>query len=404
MSTLRLQERAAAIEEIIAELRNLCQRLCSLAQHEDSTEDELIADHAQKMRKLHEEIDLLAADLDLNHLSGHDGARARENVERFWADMARCRSEFRKARLVAKKKAEDAQRAQRELRIKSFSVSAPVPADETPTATSPTARAPLHRNLRTFHTLDQTSLSEKDRQAVGASGNVTDALRRTHDLMATELARSDFARQTLEESSAALEHLGESYSSLDTMLASSRDLLGTLLRSEKSDTWYLQTAFYVLLVTGAWLVYRRLLYGPIWWLVWLPLRIVFGMGAKIGGVVVQRGGGGGEKVQMGIGREATATVAGLPDEELPTVEVKSETWAIEDEIPTFEAVDELPIMEDVDELPIIEDVDELPSIEDVDELPIIEKMDELPVIEEMDEPPVIEARDELPIIAGRDEL
>lgn len=62
---------------------------------------------------------------------------------------------------------------------------------------------------------------------------------------------------------------------LDTMLSSSKNLLGTLLRSQKSDTWYLETAFYVLAATIAWLLWRRLLYGPTWWLVWLPLKMVF---------------------------------------------------------------------------------------------------------------------------------
>lgn len=115
----------------------------------------------------------------------------------------------------------------------------------------------------------------KDDQAVASSGDVTSALRRTHDMMAAELSRSDFARRTLHESTQALAQLGESYSSLDVMLSSSRDLLGTLMTSQKSDTWYLQTSFYMLAVTNCWLVFRRLLYGPLWWLVWLPLRLLF---------------------------------------------------------------------------------------------------------------------------------
>jgi len=46
------------------------------------------------------------------------------------------------------------------------------------------------------------------------------------------------------------------------VLKKSRDLLGTLLRSQKSDTWYLETAFYILIATLAWLIFRRILYGP----------------------------------------------------------------------------------------------------------------------------------------------
>ena len=59
------------------------------------------------------------------------------------------------------------------------------------------------------------------------------------------------------------------------MLSSSRNLLGTLLRSQKSDTWYLETAFYILLSTIIWLIFRRIFYGPLWWLVWLPLKLSY---------------------------------------------------------------------------------------------------------------------------------
>lgn len=78
----------------------------------------------------------------------------------------------------------------------------------------------------------------------------------------------------VEQSTAAINSLTESYSSLDTLLASSRNLANSLLRSQKSDTWYLETTFYILLGTIAWLLFRRVLYGPLWWLVWLPLKLV----------------------------------------------------------------------------------------------------------------------------------
>lgn len=103
------------------------------------------------------------------------------------------------------------------------------------------------------------------------------------------------------------------------MLANSRDLLGTLLRSQKSDTWYLQTAMYMLMVTGAWLLFRRILYGPMWWLVWLPLRIVFGIGTKAGSAVMRAGAGESGKVG-GVGGDGKVEVEGLP-RDLPTVKV-----------------------------------------------------------------------------------
>lgn len=91
--------------------------------------------------------------------------------------------------------------------------------------------------------------------------------------MASELSRSQFAHDTLKESTAALETLSEQYSIVDTMLSSSKNLLGTLLRSNKSDTWYLETAFYILCATCVWLIWRRLLYGPTWWFFWFPMKM-----------------------------------------------------------------------------------------------------------------------------------
>ncbi len=93
--------------------------------------------------------------------------------------------------------------------------------------------------------------------------------------MQTELSRSQFAHDTLKESTAALAQLGETYSTLDTLLSSSRNLLGTLLKSQKSDTWYLETAFYILAMTIGWLIFRRFIYGPAWWFIWIPLKMFY---------------------------------------------------------------------------------------------------------------------------------
>lgn len=101
-----------------------------------------------------------------------------------------------------------------------------------------------------------------------------------------------------EQSTAALATLSDSYTNIDTLLSSSRSLLSSLLRSQKSDTWYLETAFYLLLTTIIWLIFRRLFYGPLWWFVWLPIKLFWratvGLLASVGIV-------GGAASQGGIG-------------------------------------------------------------------------------------------------------
>lgn len=255
----------------------------------------------------------------------------------------------------------------------------PVEPARRPAAADRNASSLLHRH---------TALSDEDQQTVGASTDVTLALRRTHDLIVAELARSEYAHQTLVESSQALAQLNESYGSLEGMLASSRDLLGTLVRSQKSDTWYLQTSLYMLLGTLAWLVFRRFLYGPVWWLVWLPLRLVFGTGWMVGKAVVPAGRVETKVVEVGEGREQTGVhVDGLPGDDLPTVavveEVKEspvvERGAKSDEVVKQEAkesaaAEEKTISEEVGE--IIDGADEAVVVE-VDEVALDSDVPEL---------------------------
>lgn len=167
------------------------------------------------------------------------------------------RQAFRHAQLTAKENLEDAQRTERALLLSSFA------------NTSSQADAP------SFVNRPKAAPLTKEERELHASTDVTLALRRTHNLMQSELSRSQFANDTLKESTAALGQLSEQYSTLDTMLAGTKNLLGTLLRSQKSDTWYLETAFMVLSVTIGWLIFRRFIYGPAWWFVYLPLKLFY---------------------------------------------------------------------------------------------------------------------------------
>ncbi|KAI9836169.1 MAG: hypothetical protein M1837_003432 [Sclerophora amabilis] len=196
--------------------------------------------------------------------TGGDRTRLELGVKRLGEDLKLSRIQFRRAQLTAKRSAEAARRKERELLF------AGIEQD------SDGNEGPLRRRQPP----GKEKLSQ-DELLVNASSDVTAALRRTHQLMSSELSRSQFAQDTLDQSTAALASLGTHYSTLDTLLSSSRTLLGTLLRSQKTDTWYLESAFYILLCTIAWLVFRRFLYGPLWWFVWLPIKFIFGTGSWI---------------------------------------------------------------------------------------------------------------------------
>ncbi|KAL7923988.1 hypothetical protein ACQKWADRAFT_288467 [Trichoderma austrokoningii] len=335
MSLEGLQERLAALQETTAQLRELIDRLADVEfqpgavplniEEEGSVSGELSAEAGLILKNGLEDQQLLCEEAKYLRRSGHEKERLEDGIERVGKELASHRSSLRKARLSAKKTLERAQRLERELMVQSFTE--PIISETNTSAgdsgaeqSQVTSSRPLRPGYSQNRQL-QSSLSEEDRQTVGASSNVTTALRRTHALIASELTKSEFARQTLTESSAALKKLDESYASLDGMLASSRDLLGTLLKSQKSDTWYLQTALYMLMVTGAWLVFRRILYGPLWWLVWLPLRIVFGVGSKAGSVVLSGTREPGQSGKAGVVMDGEMKVDGLPSESLPTVKV-----------------------------------------------------------------------------------
>ncbi|KAH0494050.1 hypothetical protein TgHK011_000685 [Trichoderma gracile] len=349
MSLESLQERLTALQETTAQLRDLIDRLAhvefepgsvpSTIEEEGSVSGELSAEAGLLLRTGLEEQQLLCEEAKYLRRGGHEKERLEDGIERLGSELASYRSSLRKARLSAKANLERARRQERELLVQSLAesvsetnTSADGSAEESQAAPRPPRHNFAQQQHHHHHRTLQSSLSEEDRQTVGASSNVTNALRRTHALIAAELTKSEFARQTLSESSAALRKLDESYTSLDGMLASSRDLLGTLLKSQKSDTWYLQTALYMLLVTGAWLVFRRLLYGPLWWLVWLPLRIVFGVGTKAGSAVMHhgRGGPGQQSGTAGAVLDGDIRVDGIPDESLPTAKVGGERRVAEE--------------------------------------------------------------------------
>ncbi|OLN88716.1 hypothetical protein CCHL11_01795 [Colletotrichum chlorophyti] len=341
MSFEGLQERLTALQETTAQLKELIDRLQNLKFEPGSVplgagEDvgaaaELSSEISQILREEEEELELLGEEVE--DLRGgrpgseaeHTKARLKDGVGRLIEELKSSRITFRKAQLTAKRNLSQAQRLERELLLRSYSQ--PVSEASSPSlgAQRPAGAVPdIVRHRQVHQTHNTSSLTEEDKQTVGASSNVTSALRRTHDLIAQELARSEFAHQTLTESSAALAQLNDSYGSLDSMLASSRDLLGTLLRSQKSDTWYLQTALYMLMATGAWLLFRRLLYGPLWWLLWLPLRLVFNITVGSGGAVVKYAGSGKASELALLRDQGKVDVEGLPDESLPTAKTGHE--------------------------------------------------------------------------------
>ncbi|KAF2141813.1 uncharacterized protein K452DRAFT_318753 [Aplosporella prunicola CBS 121167] len=277
ITTQALSTRLTQLSDANKQTVQLIQRLAKLqfqpgstpldAQDEGDVRVELGSEIHEGLKQQDEELEFLrqeveeltASSVKRKDNSEREREKSRLNIQiaRLGEDLKHARSHFRRAQLSAKKNAEAAKQKERELLFAGIQEG-----NSTPTSSS-RARRRQDKELTQDEIVGQ------------ASSDVTLALRRTHQLMTSELSRSRFAQETLDQSTAALADLGERYTDLNTLLASSKTLLSSLLRSQKSDTWYLETTFYILLTTIAWLLYRRFLYGPLWWFLWLPLKLAY---------------------------------------------------------------------------------------------------------------------------------
>ncbi|KAL9105119.1 MAG: hypothetical protein Q9163_000037 [Psora crenata] len=281
MSAQPLQTRLQSLFESLRQTQQLISRLSKLPSQPGAIESspdkgnvrvELSSEIHQNLKDQEEEFELIRQEAeDQTSSSSWSSARGRLDrerekerertdlagqVARLGEDLKIAHNQFRRAQLIAKRNAEAAKRKERELLF------AGIQEGVAPSTTGYGRRK------------GQEKLSEEE-ILLNASSDVTAALRRTHNLMSAELERSQFAREILENSTKDLNTLSESYTSLDTLLSSSRSLVSTLLHSQKSDTWYLESAFFILCVTIGWLVFRRLIYGPGWWILYFPLRLLW---------------------------------------------------------------------------------------------------------------------------------
>ncbi|KAK3995493.1 protein transport protein sec20 [Cladorrhinum sp. PSN332] len=334
-----LQERLSALQETTNQLKELINRLATIefqpgsvplgSKEEDNVASELSAEIIQILREEEDELELLQEeiiDLRTTKQTEQRKARLKEGASRLEAELKTCHTTFRRAQLSAQSSLKAAQKLERSLLLASYA--APPPSsnasqlDDAPEDVD--HRAVLFANHRRLNHKKNDG-SSPESEIINASSDVTLALRRTHAIIAGEVAKSAFAAQTLEESTAALKALQENYEGLNGLLTKSRDLVSTLMTTQKSDTWYLQSALKLLVVTAVWLFWRRILYGPTWWLVWLPVRTVFRTGK---GVVNFAGGSGAPKATMevvvpgeGGGLRRTTVIAVGEEGAVPTIEI-----------------------------------------------------------------------------------
>ncbi|KAJ4420026.1 Protein transport protein sec20 [Gnomoniopsis sp. IMI 355080] len=330
MSFDALQERLITLQETTSQVKDLIDRLAKLdfqpgsvplpqggdAEDDENVATELSAEISQTLREEEEELELLeeeATDLR-GGKEGSDSARRKERllegVKRLDGELKGCRIAFHKAQLSARDSLAAARRLERQLLLQSYTRAASTPSRSG--ANSPVPSLGPRRR----HTTRGRNNNNNDDPVVAASSDLTQSLHRAAQLVQEELARSMTLHETLEEDTANLKTLDSTYTRVGGMLSNSGQLLGVLMKSTKSDTWYLETTFWMLVAVLGWLVFRRFLYGPLWWIVWLPLRIVFKTGSGAVGMFGGKEGarmeivdGSGKKVEVDMGSQGTVPTA-----------------------------------------------------------------------------------------------
>ncbi|KAI9728006.1 MAG: hypothetical protein M1828_005411 [Chrysothrix sp. TS-e1954] len=302
MSLASISERLEALQETTQSLSQLIQRLTRLQPTSDDhlaneeARQDLTGDIHDSLKQAEEDLEVVNQDVsDLAGITSHkkasahrraserdkDTAEASATCLRLGEELKKARVRFRKAQLQAKRNCELYDRKERAAYLANLQAAA---------ASSGAARAQDDQAKEPLSYASATAAlfagrrgprrdpnATQDDQVLTATNDVTSSLRRTHALLTSELSRSRFAQETLEQSNAALEELNDRYTGLDDLLTKSKGLIGTLLRSNKSDTWYLETTLKILIATVVWLVFRRLFYGPMWWFLYLPLKLTWKM-------------------------------------------------------------------------------------------------------------------------------
>lgn len=300
MSSVSLTQRLQSLSDSYKQTLSLIQDLQRypngplFAQDADEKRLELANEIHQNLKEQEDSLELLKQETDEDStvqrrrrasIRDDDRERHAATIVRLNEDIKNARGTFRRAQLQAKRNADAAKRKEREQLF----------AGRTAESVAPRRKG-------------QEKLTQ-DELALNAADDVTKSLRRAHELLSGNIQQSQFAQQTLEESSEALRGLSESYGGTTDLLKSSKGLVGQLMRSQKSDTWFLISSWYILAATIAWLIFRRLLYGPLWWLVYQPLRLMWWTTiASLGAI----GFGGSSEMQNSTSTALVTATGGIP--------------------------------------------------------------------------------------------
>ncbi|KAK9461220.1 Sec20-domain-containing protein [Lipomyces oligophaga] len=178
-------------------------------------------------------------------------------------ELALDRIAYRRAQIVSREATRNCQRAALLLSLHPSSLNS---ASVSASASASDTAGPSSNNVNT--TSPSSSSSSRPppvghSRALETAQNATASLRRTHALLETEIARSSFSLDSLDQSTAQLKSLSTRYSTVDSLLGASRAVISVLEQADKWDRIYMLASLGFLVLVLIYVLYRRVFKGPL---------------------------------------------------------------------------------------------------------------------------------------------
>ncbi|KAK9456029.1 Sec20-domain-containing protein [Dipodascopsis uninucleata] len=137
-------------------------------------------------------------------------------------------------------------------------------------------REQLFSGRRSAGSMSSTSPSLSDEvmpnKALKTAEDATASLKRTHQLLEAEIAKSALSVEVLDESNTLLRKLAKQYTTFDVVLTTSRRVITVLEQADKWDRIYMIASLSFLLVVVLYVLWRRVLRGPFRLILWAAIK------------------------------------------------------------------------------------------------------------------------------------
>ncbi|KAK9471453.1 Sec20-domain-containing protein [Dipodascopsis tothii] len=281
---MSLSENLSRLDEVHRQTAYFISRLVKYASARDVGVEESVRQEMANLIRTHlREADMLCELVALQVDEERADAALAAQVHELTQDVKMDHTTFRKAQLVSKKNVVRAR--QRERALLYTRTARPTGSTRTPT---------------------DPRKSHEDR-VLATAEDATFTLRRSHQLLDAEVAKSELSISLLDDTTTTLRTLTQEYGVFDTTVLASRKIIDVLSRADKQDRIMMIASLSFLVTVVAWILWKRVFRGPVGLIVWGLVKSwrVFAWGWGVG-VGKDKGGA---AVVASVAAEASARAA-----------------------------------------------------------------------------------------------